>query len=256
MKLNKTQGNFLRGVIERWEAEGTVTTDTANRLKTSYTVRSFEWKELAKYSFWIAIVCAVVAVGSVLADRLIMEFLQKLFLSSYSLASGFFALLAALTYYWGWRRRQRLPYKIFSNETILFLGVVLTAVSIGYLGAAIDTGSGHYSVAFAGDVRVRFSGASVLVFHGVGVCPTLFWRMVWCGNGVSDGLGTLLLGNELSGSLRGVRCGNPVVPLPVTGETLVCGGEFRYLCGRDALLLYSLVAAFHIRGFKQFFQLV
>ena len=39
MKLNKTQGDFLRGVIERWEAEGTITTDTANRLKTSYTVR-------------------------------------------------------------------------------------------------------------------------------------------------------------------------------------------------------------------------
>lgn len=170
MKLNKTQGNFLRGVIERWEAEGIVTTDTANRLKTSYTVRSFEWKELAKYSFWIAIVCAVVAVGSVLADRLIMGFLEKLFLSSYGLASGVFALLAALTYYWGWRRRQRLPYKIFSNETILFLGVVLTAVSIGYLGAAIDTGSGHYSLLLLlatfvyGFLGLRFSSSMVWVF--------------------------------------------------------------------------------------------
>lgn len=170
MKLNKTQGDFLRGVIERWEAEGTVTADTANRLKTSYTVRPFEWKELAKYSFWIAIACGVIAVGAVLADNLIMKVLEKLFLSSHGLASGIFALLAALTYYWGWRRRQRLPYKIFSNETILFVGVVFTAVSIGYLGAAIDNGSGHFSLLLLlaalvyGFLGLRFSSPMVWVF--------------------------------------------------------------------------------------------
>mgnify|MGYP000044808503 CR=1 FL=1 len=170
MKLNKTQGDFLRGVIERWEAEEIITTDTANRLKTSYTVRPFEWKELAKYSFWIAVVCGVIAVGSVLADHFIMNFLEKLFLSSYGLASGVFAVLAALTYYWGWKRRQRLPYKIFSNETILFIGVVFTAVSIGYLGAAIDNGSGHFSLLLLlaalvyGFLGLRFSSSMVWVF--------------------------------------------------------------------------------------------
>ena len=67
-------------------------------------------------------------VVSVLADHLIMDLLERLFLSSYSLASGVFAMGAALVYYWGWRRRKRMPYKVFSNETILFLGVLLTAV--------------------------------------------------------------------------------------------------------------------------------
>ncbi len=41
-----------------------------------------------------------------------------------------------------------MPYKVFSNETILFLGVLLTAVSVGYLGAALDNGSGHFSLLF------------------------------------------------------------------------------------------------------------
>lgn len=41
-----------------------------------------------------------------------------------------------------------MPYKVFSNETILFLGVLLTAVSVGYLGAAMDNGSGHFSLLF------------------------------------------------------------------------------------------------------------
>ena len=148
MKLNKSQGDLLKRVIERWEADGTIDVSTADRLKGSYTVRSFEWKELAKYSFWIAIVCGVIAVVSVLADHLIMDLLERLFLSSYSLASGVFAMGAALVYYWGWRRRKRMPYKVFSNETILFLGVLLTAVSVGYLGAALDNGSGHFSLLF------------------------------------------------------------------------------------------------------------
>ena len=129
-------------------ADGTIDVSTADRLKESYTVRSFEWKELAKYSFWIAIVCGVIAVVSVLADHLIMDLLERLFLSSYSLTSGVFAVGAALVYYWGWRRRKRMPYKVFSNETILFLGVLLTAVSVGYLGAAMDNGSGHFSLLF------------------------------------------------------------------------------------------------------------
>ena len=97
MKLNKSQGDLLKRVIERWEADGTIDVSTADRLKGSYTVRSFEWKELAKYSFWIAIVCGVIAVVSVLADHLIMDLLERLFLSSYSLASGVFAMGAA----WG-----------------------------------------------------------------------------------------------------------------------------------------------------------
>ena len=87
MKLNKSQGDLLKRVIERWEADGTIDVSTADRLKGSYTVRSFEWKELAKYSFWIAIVCGVIAVVSVLADHLIMDLLERLFLSSYSLAN-------------------------------------------------------------------------------------------------------------------------------------------------------------------------
>ena len=68
MKLNKSQGDLLKRVIERWEADGTIDVSTADRLKGSYTVRSFEWKELAKYSFWIAIVwgdrCGVGVGGS------------------------------------------------------------------------------------------------------------------------------------------------------------------------------------------------
>lgn len=41
MKLNKSQGDLLKRVIERWEADGTIDVSTADRLKGSYTVRFF-----------------------------------------------------------------------------------------------------------------------------------------------------------------------------------------------------------------------
>lgn len=170
MKVNKTQGEFLRRVIDRWETAGTIGPDTARQLRSSYEIRAFDWKELAKYSFWIAVICGVVALGAVLADNIIMQILERLFLSSYSLASALFAGFATVTYYWGWRRRRRLPYKIFSNETILFLGVLFTAVSIGFLGAAIDNGSGHFSLLLLlaalvyGILGIRFASPMIWVF--------------------------------------------------------------------------------------------
>lgn len=36
MKLNKSQGDLLKRVIERWEADGTIDVSTADRLKGSY----------------------------------------------------------------------------------------------------------------------------------------------------------------------------------------------------------------------------
>ena len=46
MKLNKSQGDLLKRVIERWEADGTIDVSTADRLKGSYTVNSYEGEEL------------------------------------------------------------------------------------------------------------------------------------------------------------------------------------------------------------------
>jgi hypothetical protein len=59
-----------------------------------------------------------------------------------------FAALAAAIYYAGLKRRQKRPEKIFSNEAIILVGVLLTAASVAYLGKALDTGSGHFSILF------------------------------------------------------------------------------------------------------------
>jgi hypothetical protein len=65
-----------------------------------------------------------------------------------SLRSLGLVLLAAGVFYFGLCRRRRKPNRVFSNEAIFFLGVLLCAASIAFLGKALDTGSGHFSLLF------------------------------------------------------------------------------------------------------------
>jgi len=148
MKLNKKQGQFLNDTISQWETNGTITKDTADTLKNSFSIRPFDYKKLAKYSFWIAITCAIIAVGAIIADEILIDLIEKIFSSSSIALCLIFAVLAAGIYYVGLKRRQKKPERIFSNETILFIGVLLTAASVAYLGKALDTGSGHFSILF------------------------------------------------------------------------------------------------------------
>ena len=146
MDLNKRQGLFLLKVIKQWEDDGVVPRDAADILRCSFIIHSFDWKRLAKYSFWIAIACGVIAAGSAVVDPLLVAWLAGLFLSSHIVACVSFACLAALFYYIAIRRRKKHPLRIFSNEAIVFIGALLTSGAIAFLGKAIDTGSGHFSL--------------------------------------------------------------------------------------------------------------
>jgi hypothetical protein len=148
MDFSKKQGQFLNDTISQWETNGTITKDTAESLKKSFSIRPFDYKKLAKYSFWAAIICSVIAFGAIIADYYLIELIKRIFSSSNIVLCLIFAVLAAAIYYLGLRARQKKPEKIFSNEAIIFIGVLLTAVSIGYLGKALDTGSGHFSILF------------------------------------------------------------------------------------------------------------
>lgn len=148
MKYNKKQGHFLNDTISQWETNGTIPKETAEILRNSFSIRPFDWKKLAKYSFWVAIICGIASFGAIIADKFLIDLIEKIFSSSNIGLSLTFALIAAAIYYAGLKRRQKQPKKVFSNETIIFAGVLFTAASVAYLGKALDTGSGHFSILF------------------------------------------------------------------------------------------------------------
>ena len=148
MKFNKKKGRFLEEVINRWETDGTIDSEMAAKLRGSYSHRPFDWKRMARYSFWIAILCAIISVGAAVADEALLKMIERFFATSYIGLCLIFAGIAVVIYFIAFLRRKRLPEKIFSNESIIFAGVLCTAVSIGYFVKAVDNGSGHFSVLF------------------------------------------------------------------------------------------------------------
>jgi hypothetical protein len=150
MKLNldKQESEFLNRVISHWEKENLLSTEQAQTLRNSAEVKGFDWMRLAKYSFWVALVCGAIAVGSlIISDRLI-NWIKSLYYTPDIVISIGAGIIAAGAFYLGRYRQKRYPERVFSNEATTFTGILFTACCIAYLGKAFDNGSGHYSLLF------------------------------------------------------------------------------------------------------------
>jgi hypothetical protein len=170
MKLNldKQEAEFLNRVISHWEKEDLLSPDLAQTLRTSTEVKGFDWMRLAKYSFWIALACGIIAVGSLIISDRVIEWLKSLYDTPDIVISIGAGAIAVGAFILGRRREQLSPERVFSNEATIFTGVLFTACCIAYLGKTFDNGSGHYSLLFL---------VSVFVYGFLGW--KLNSRMIW-----------------------------------------------------------------------------
>ncbi|WP_374166827.1 DUF2157 domain-containing protein [Arcticibacter sp. MXS-1] len=148
LNLDKQEADFLEQTIAHWEANGLLNQETATELRSSYDVKQFDWRRLAQYSFWIALACGLIAVASLVIDDEIIRLLQKLYDTPDIVISILSGAMAAWFYYYGQKQKTKYPERVFSNEATLFAGVLFTAISIAFLGKALDNGSGHFSILF------------------------------------------------------------------------------------------------------------
>ena len=111
MKTTKKKGKFLQKALYEWKKEGVLTPEYEQRLLNNIEILPFDWKRLAKYSFWIAIICIVISVASILADRVLLEMLSKIFDAPDFVKLAFFLIVAIFSYYWGAKRRKMFPSK-------------------------------------------------------------------------------------------------------------------------------------------------
>jgi len=57
LNLDKQDSELLNKAISFWEKESLLNDGQAEKLRQSYEVKGFDWMRLAKYSFWIALIC-------------------------------------------------------------------------------------------------------------------------------------------------------------------------------------------------------
>jgi hypothetical protein len=148
LNLDKQESDFLNRVIADWEKQGLVDNLQAEKLRESYEVKGFDWMRLAKYSFWIALACGATSFTFLIVNDTIVNWLKKLYYTPDIIISLLSAVTAAFLFLWGRRREKHFPEKVFSNEAVIFTGVLFTACCIAYLGKTFDNGSGHYSILF------------------------------------------------------------------------------------------------------------
>ena len=156
MKISRKHAAVLHAALDQWNQNGLLDDKMTNLLREDISVIRFDWKKLAKYSFWFSLICIVIAVGSILADEFFIEFFRDIFNSAIIVKLfGLFAfllkyigllLITAGIFWFAMKRRKKYPQKVFSNEAILFLGVLSTGGLIAQIGSAFDSGSGHFSL--------------------------------------------------------------------------------------------------------------
>jgi len=123
LNLDKQESEFLNRAIKHWEDEHLVDANTAEKLRTSYEVKGFDWMRLAKYSFWIALVCGFIAVGSLIIDDSVIRWLKNLYYTPDVVIAILSGILAIVLFYFGRRWEKKYPEKVFSIEAIIFSGV-------------------------------------------------------------------------------------------------------------------------------------
>jgi hypothetical protein len=148
LNLDKQESEFLTKAIDQWEKDGLVNADTARNLRQSFEVKGFDWMRLAKYSFWIALICGAIAFGSLIINDTVIKCIEHLYNTPDLVISLGSAVIAALLYYYGRKREKLYPEKIFSNEAFIFTGILFTACFVAYLGKTFDNQSHHFSILF------------------------------------------------------------------------------------------------------------
>ena len=150
MKLNldKQESEFLNKAISRWEDDKLIDAETAKSLRESYDVKGFDWMRLAKYSFWIALICGAIAVGSLIIDVRVIDWIKHLYYTPDIVISVISGIVSAFCFSMGKYAEKKHPERIFSNEALIFTGVLFMASCIAFLGRALDHNSGHFSLLF------------------------------------------------------------------------------------------------------------
>jgi MFS family permease len=222
--LGKKRHGIVIQAIGHWRDNGIIDEQTAAKLTDSISIAVFDWQRTARYAFIVAIFCLVIAVGAILADRVLMQLLMRIFNAPALVKCGFFAAISSAIFFYGLFLREHYPNRFYRNEAVFFLGVLSLAAAVFFLGVALDTGSGHYSLLFLLAsalyllLGLWFPSKQVWVFG-------LFSLGTWMGTetGYASGQGMYFLG--MNYPLRFVIFGAALAALGIAGQRSLAGAH-------------------------------
>lgn len=170
LDLTKQEREVVENALQHWQETELLDAEKVEILKQSIDERGFEWKNLARYAFWVALASLIFAVFSLFADDALVRFVERFYETPNLVFCLFFAGLGVAFYVIGFRNKQRYPEKTFSNETLMLAGCFSTAACIGFLGQVIDRNTDHYtwlflfSILIYGTLSVKLRSKLIWIF--------------------------------------------------------------------------------------------
>lgn len=166
MQVYKKNASAIRDALNFWKTENFITEDQANKLSNSIEVIGFDWKKLSMFSILLSIFSFVIA-----AVTLIPE-LQRYFKDEVMQCITL-ALAATLCYVFGAYRKARWPEKFYSNEGILFLGVLFTAAAVFVFSIVLEVRFSITSDDFSSLILISY-----IIYAILGLL--LNSKLIWC----------------------------------------------------------------------------
>lgn len=148
LDLSKQDKEIVDQALQHWQEQGLLEESKLQELKDNVDERSFEWKVLARYAFWVALASLIFSVVSLFADNTLIQFVEQFYETPNIVFCLFFIGLAAFFYFLGIRNKKQYPDKTFSNETLMLAGSFSTAASIGFLGQILDRNTHYFTILF------------------------------------------------------------------------------------------------------------
>lgn len=146
--LNKQDKELVEEVLVHWMEQGLIDDEKTQQLRDNIDEKSFEWKILARYAFWVALASLIFAVFSLFADDTLRRFVESFYETPNVVFCSFFVVLASFFYYLGFRSKKKSPDKKLTSETLMLAGAFATAACIGFLGQVIDRETHYFTILF------------------------------------------------------------------------------------------------------------
>lgn len=146
--LSKQEKEIVDQALAYWKEAGLLDEEKVRILEGTIDERGFEWKILARYAFWVALASLILSIVSLFADDMLVRFVEQFYATPNIVFCLFFAGLAILFYFLGFRNKKLNPDKTFSNETLMLAGSFSTAASIGFLGQILDRNTHYFTILF------------------------------------------------------------------------------------------------------------
>ena len=144
--IGKKDHRFLLNLFSRLVESGTLTKDESDHILSAVSPTPFDWRRLARYSLWAAVISWVIAISAIFSDDWLLQLISRIFTAPAVAKMIGCVILAGLCYLGGAVRRIKKPNNIYTNEGVMLLGVLANAGAIFWFGDIIGADSNHFSL--------------------------------------------------------------------------------------------------------------